>query len=185
MKLIVGLGNPGKEYALNRHNAGFMAVDAFASLLEAEWQKDIKRHAACAKAKVASGSIVLAKPQTFMNESGLAVRELVNFYKLDPAKDLLVVQDEMDFEAGRFALAKNSGSAGHNGIQSIIENLGRSDFARLRIGIGRPDKLKGEDWVLSDLDPELMQIIRQRAPEALADWLDKDFEQAATLWNKK
>lgn len=184
MKLILGLGNPGKEYATTRHNAGFMALDALAILLETAWTKDAKRKAMIAKIKTPKTNAILAKPLTYMNESGQAARELINFYKIKGAENLLVAHDEMDFEIGRMAFAKNSGAAGHNGVQSIMDELGNGGFSRLRIGIGRPEKMKGEDWVLSEMDTDLIELIRERAPEALSDWMDKGFEQAATAWNK-
>lgn len=148
MIIIAGLGNPGRSYSRHRHNVGFRAVD----VLGARHGIEIKKRSF--GAQVGSGAIegeavVLAKPQTFMNISGDAVAPLVRYYRLDP-EDLIVVHDDLDIELGRLKLAKGAGHGGHNGIRSIIDSLGTSDFLRVRVGIGRPPAgMDGANYVLS------------------------------------
>ncbi len=133
MKLIIGLGNPGPEYQNTRHNFGFMALDHFqAEAGFPAWQE--KFQSLASEGQINNEKIILAKPQTFMNLSGQAVRTIAAFYKI-PAADILVVHDDIDLPLGALRLAQNSGSAGHNGIRSIIENLGTQNFSRLRLGI--------------------------------------------------
>jgi PTH1 family peptidyl-tRNA hydrolase len=135
MKLIVGLGNPGFEYKDTRHNVGFMVVDKLAKELGKtvpSWDKDDKRNVLTAHV----GEVLLVKPLTFMNKSGFAVRALVDFYKLTPA-DVWIIHDDIDLSLGKIKIREKGGSAGHNGVQSIIDQLKTSDFVRFRLGIGR------------------------------------------------
>ncbi|MCX6794329.1 MAG: aminoacyl-tRNA hydrolase [Candidatus Gottesmanbacteria bacterium] len=136
MKLIVGLGNPGSEYKDTRHNIGFMVVDKLekelASGVPPAWQKDEKKNVLTAKI----GEVLLVKPQTFMNKSGFAVRALVDFYKLTPA-DVWVIHDDIDLPLGKIKIREKGGSAGHNGVESIIKELGTDAFVRFRLGIGK------------------------------------------------
>ena len=134
MKLIVGLGNPGKQYELTRHNAGFLAVDDFLKgkdviACQSKFQAEICEY------HEGGNKIFFVKPQTFMNLSGEAVKDIVRFYKVNPEIELLVVHDEKDFPFGTVKPAHNSSSAGHNGVQNIIDELGTQDFARVRIGV--------------------------------------------------
>lgn len=134
--LIVGLGNPGPKYELTRHNAGFLALDYFAdrhgfSLNHEKWQGQFCRE------RLDEARILLVKPQTFMNRSGECVVRFADFYKVEPAK-ILVVHDDLDLPPGRIKVVARGGAGGHNGIRSIINHLGTSDFARLKLGIGRP-----------------------------------------------
>ena len=136
MKIIVGLGNPGEKYKNNRHNAGFMAVDFFATsykLQATSWQNNFD--SALVDFSFVDKKIILAKPQTFMNESGIAVKQLCDFYKIDTAKDLLIVHDDTDLPLGTIRYTDSSSSAGHNGVADIIEKLGTQDFHRIRIGV--------------------------------------------------
>lgn len=153
--LIVGLGNPGAEYALTRHNLGFWAVDGIARAHRI-LMSGSKCHAVTGGGALQGWKFMLAKPQTFMNSSGKAVRALLTGEGLEP-KDLLVIHDDMDIELGRVKFKKSGGDAGHNGIGSIIHSLDTDAFSRLRIGLGRPpDGVSGADWVLeSFLDHEL------------------------------
>ncbi|OGL73814.1 aminoacyl-tRNA hydrolase [Candidatus Uhrbacteria bacterium RIFCSPHIGHO2_12_FULL_60_25] len=182
MKLIIGLGNPGTEYDRTRHNVGFMAVDAFAEHAEAAWKADAKRKASVAKA----GKTILAKPTTYMNNSGDAAAALISFYKVAP-EDVLVVHDEMDLAPGRFKFTGEGGPAGHNGVEDIQTKLGTDKIARLRIGIGRPPADHGPrttDYVLETLSP-------QDAPKpldtasAMRDWIEGGLEKASNRWNRK
>ncbi len=134
MKLIVGLGNPGKQYEQTRHNAGFLAVDYFLK------NKDTiacqsKFDAQICEYHEGSEKIFLAKPQTFMNASGNAVKDIVEFYKLDPAQDVLVIHDEVDLPLGRLKITNDSSAAGHNGVQDIFDELKTKNIHRIRVGI--------------------------------------------------
>ena len=136
-KLVVGLGNPGREYDGTRHNVGFAVADGLAKKLECSFRSKARFSAAVAETIVAGGKLTLAKPQTYMNRSGAAVVALLNWLKLTPA-DMLVVVDDADLPVGQLRLRGSGGSGGHNGLRSIIEALGGvEEFARLRIGIGR------------------------------------------------
>ena len=156
--LIVGLGNPGTEYALTRHNLGFWAVDRMARAHRVSMSGS-KHHSVVGNGSLRGWKFMLAKPQTFMNLSGKAVRTLLLGEGLEP-KDLLVVHDDMDIELGRVKFKESGGDAGHHGIGSIIHSLGTDMFSRLRIGVGRPPKrIDGVDWLLdSFLDSELEAV---------------------------
>ena len=138
-KLVVGLGNPGKEYAGTRHNVGFAVMDRLAEKLDCSFRRKWRFSAEVAEAAAGdAGKVVLAKPRTYMNRSGGAVGALLKWSKIDPAQ-LLVVVDDADLPLGQIRLRASGGSGGHNGLRSIIEALGGNEgFARLRVGIGRP-----------------------------------------------
>ncbi len=136
MKLIVGLGNPGSEYAKTRHNVGFMLIDALAEHLNVNLWKD-KFNAQIAETRIGTEKILLVKPQTYMNNSGEAVGLLMRWYKLKP-EDIIVAHDDMDISAGAIRIRKKGSSGGHNGIKSLISHVGSENFARVRLGIGRP-----------------------------------------------
>ncbi len=180
MKLIIGLGNPGTAYDRTRHNVGFMAVDAFAKDAEATWKADAKRKANVARA----GTTALAKPTTFMNNSGDAAAALVSFYKVAP-EDVLVVHDEMDLPPGRFKFTGEGGPAGHNGVEDIQAKLGTDKIARLRIGIGRPTiDYSTTDYVLDRLSPENTPNPLDTV-SAMRDWIEGGLEKASNRWNRK
>lgn len=183
MKIVVGLGNPGKQYAKTRHNAGFLALDALAEKIGMFWVAEPEFKAEIAKAFIESQRVILAKPKIFMNLSGQSVVALMNFYKAGP-DDILIVQDDMDHLPGQMNFIPQGGDAGHNGIASIFELTGRRDFARLRIGIGRPEnkEIKSEDWVLGALQTETFRSI-DAAPEAIQDWITLGLQKAMTKWN--
>jgi peptidyl-tRNA hydrolase, PTH1 family len=161
-KLIVGLGNPGEKYAGTRHNLGWMAVDRFAG--DDPWKPNGRLQADLAK----HGEQILAKPQTFMNRSGQAVKKLATFYQVPPA-GLLVVSDDIDLPFGESRFRPSGGSGGHKGLQDIIEALGHQDFARLRLGVGRSDK--PTDHVLSEFTDEE----KSKLPEFI-EGVFKEFE---------
>ncbi len=149
IKLIVGLGNPGRQYEKTRHNAGFLFLDALAQALSCTWSSDSRFQGLFAEGFVASSKVMLLKPGTFMNRSGQSVGKIVRYYKLAP-DEILVVHDELDFNPGVVRLKKDGGHAGHNGLRDIIVHLGSKDFYRLRMGIGRPPAGKAvADFVLS------------------------------------
>jgi PTH1 family peptidyl-tRNA hydrolase len=151
MKLVVGLGNPGRKYEGTRHNVGFDVIDLLAGRHRLEWES-APADALCAKWR--SASVLLAKPLTFMNLSGYAIGDLLRFYKID-LPDLFVVVDDANLELGRLRARPSGSAGGHNGLKSIIEALGTEEFARLRVGVGRGDgRLDLADHVLAKFDPD-------------------------------
>ncbi len=134
MKLIVGLGNPGKEYLCTRHNVGFMIVDQLATSYKLQATSSAKHKAEIFKGEIDGKRAILAKPLTYMNESGVAVQALLNFYKLTP-NDLIVIHDDKDIPLGETRVQRDRGAAGHNGVVSIIEHVGTKNFTRIRVGI--------------------------------------------------
>ncbi len=156
MKLIVGLGNPGSKYLMTRHNLGFMVVDEVAEIHRIDISKK-KFGALVGEGALSGTSVVLAKPQTFMNLSGRSVRELVDFYKAAP-EDLVVIHDDLDLDPGIVRIKIGGGAGGHKGLKSIIESLGRPDFIRVRLGIGKPvSKERTESYVLERFAPEELE----------------------------
>ena len=187
MKVIAGLGNPGREYAQTKHNVGFLMVDALAAHLGVtEWRE--KYDALIARARIGSEAVLLVKPQTYMNESGRAIAPLMNFYKLE-ADDLIVAHDDMDIPTGTIRIRKKGSSGGHNGIKSILAHLGDEHFARVRIGIGRP--LPGwtvVNHVLAPFPPEaavkVSEAIRYLVP-AIECIVTEDVDKAMNRYNPK
>lgn len=136
MWLVVGLGNPGGKYVLTRHNIGFMALDAYATSVGGpRWREE--RQAFITRLKIEDTEVLFAKPQTFMNKSGESVRALMDFYKIDIEK-LIVIHDEIDIGFGAIKIHKNRGPGGHNGLKSLNECLGTQDYIRIKLGVGRP-----------------------------------------------
>ena len=135
--LIVGLGNPGSKYELTRHNAGFLALDYFADQNDFYLSNEKWKGVYC-RDRLADARVLLVKPQTYMNKSGECVIRFVDFYKIQP-ENILIVHDDLDLPSGRVKVVARGGAGGHNGIRSIINHLGTPDFARLKIGIGRPE----------------------------------------------
>ena len=164
MQFIIGLGNPGKEYELTRHNVGFMALDFICKLHDVEIVSESKKFDAVIKEiGMVDGSAknFLVYPQTYMNESGKSVRQILDFYKLTP-KDILVLHDDVDLPLGTIKFTENSGSAGHNGVSSLIEELGTTEFRRIRIGVeSREDKtqLPTDKFVLQNFSEEEVKLI--------------------------
>jgi len=147
LQLIVGLGNPGSQYQLTRHNAGFWFVDAMVQHLNTQFKTDSKFNAEICKANIAGQSIWIAKPLTFMNLSGDAVQKIAHFYKI-PTNSILVVHDELDLPVGTVKYKSAGGHGGHNGLRDLSQKIGK-EFWRLRVGIGHPgDKSKVHDYVL-------------------------------------
>lgn len=184
--LIVGIGNPGQKYEKTRHNIGFMTVDTLAK--EHSLTFDSKQ----AKAKVASGtingkSVVLAKPQTFMNASGQSVRGIADFYKIVP-ENIMVIYDDIDIDLGMLRIRAKGGSGGHNGMKSIIQQLGNNqNFPRIRFGVGRPPgKMEPAAYVLrpfsSDEESLVIETI-ERAIKAIKTWLTHGIDTAMNLHN--
>jgi peptidyl-tRNA hydrolase, PTH1 family len=159
VKLIVGLGNPGIEYQLTPHNLGFLAIDRIAGNLRVE-VRNRQCWALTARAVIADQPVLLAKPETFMNLSGVSVRELVREYEAQPESDLIVIQDELDFPLGTLRIHTRRSSAGHNGIESIIGALGTQDFLRIRIGVAPEHKVSdGQGYLLSPLRKKELEVV--------------------------
>jgi len=159
VKLIVGLGNPGIEYQFTRHNVGFLAIDRIALNLGVE-VRNRQCRALTARTVVAGQMVLLAKPETFMNLSGVSVRELVNEYEAQPESDLIVIQDEMDFPLGTLRIHTRRSSAGHNGIESIIGALGTQDFLRIRVGVAPERKVSdGKEYLLAPMKKKDLEVI--------------------------
>ena len=172
--LVVGLGNPGREYARNRHNVGRMVVDELARRHGGAWRS--KFSGRLAEVRVDGHKVALLKPETYMNESGRSVQAAARFFKVEPDA-ILVVHDEGDFELGRLQARKGGGLAGHNGLRSVAKQLGTPDFLRLRVGVGRPgrgDPRPLADYVLSDFEPhDDAERIVARAADAV-ELLDEE-----------
>ena len=183
MKLIVGLGNPGREYALTRHNCGFRVVDAFADAAGVDIDKE-QFHGVYGRFKFNDEDIFLFKPLTMMNLSGTAVQEIAHFYKIDN-QDILVIFDDMAIPAGALRLRKNGSSGGQKGMQNIIDNLGTSEIKRIRVGIGEPE-FNSIDWVLgkpSKEDAVKIDAAIEQATKAIREFLIHDFENAMSKFN--
>ena len=182
--LVVGLGNPGREYAANRHNAGFMVVDELARRTGASFRS--KFNGQLAEARLGDARVGLLKPQTYMNESGQAVGAAARFFKVDPDA-VLVVHDEGDFDLGRLQVRAGGGLAGHNGLRSIASHLRTQDFLRLRIGVGRPgrgDPRDLADYVLSDFAPaDDAEALVARAADAVEMLLRDGLEKSQRRFN--
>ncbi len=167
-RLVVGLGNPGPEYAGTRHNAGFMVVDLLADSLCAAYWKD-ESGAKVARVRLGDDELVLAKPQTFMNVSGKSVRRLLDVHGVAPG-DLVVVHDDLDLLEGEVRAKRGGGHGGHNGLRSLVEALGTGDYQRVRVGIGRPPgRQDPADFVLEPLRRDALERMRETSvPDAAA-----------------
>jgi PTH1 family peptidyl-tRNA hydrolase len=184
--LIVGLGNPGRQYADNRHNVGFRCVDHLASAHELSFSRR-QKNASIALGLVLRRAVVLVKPRTFMNRSGRPVASLARFYRV-PLDRLLVVYDDLDLPLGTTRMRPSGGSGGHRGMRSIIDRLGSRAFPRLRIGIGRPPgRMDPADYVLQDFskeEEELLERTLEQATAAIETWLGEGVDEAMTLYNR-
>ena len=166
IKLMVGLGNPGREYEATRHNAGFWWADEFAQAHQCTFKAEGKFHGLAARGQVHGRELFILKPQTFMNVSGRAVGALAQFYKILP-ESILVVHDELDLPPGSAKLKLGGGHGGHNGLKDIIAHLGTRDFWRLRLGIGHPgERSDVSDYVLNAPRREEMELIEQAMQRA-------------------
>jgi PTH1 family peptidyl-tRNA hydrolase len=188
VKLIVGLGNPGAEYQFSPHNVGFLAVDRIAGELKAD-VRNRQCRALTARAEMEGQQVLLAKPETFMNLSGLSVRELAEKNEVRPEFDLIVVQDEMDFPLGTLRLHTRRSSAGHNGIESIIGALGTQDFLRIRLGVhpGR-EIVDGPSYLLAPMRKAELEVVDEmldRTVEAVRMILKDGPAAAMNRFNRK
>lgn len=186
MYIIAGLGNPGKQYAQTRHNVGFDTIDILADKYNIS--VDTKKHKAlCGKGMIEGQKVVLAKPQTFMNLSGESVRELVDFYKIDPEEELIVIYDDISLEPGKIRIRKKGSAGGHNGIKNIIAQLGTQNFQRVKVGVG--EKPKGwdlADYVLGHFSKEdrgLVDDALKRVAGAVELMVQGEVDQAMNQFN--
>lgn len=202
MKIIIGLGNPGKKYQFSRHNIGFRIIDELAKKYHfPNFEFSKKFNAEINKSSIGGQEIILAKPQTFMNLSGKAGKLLMRWRKLE-CQDLVVVHDDVDLSLGKIRIVKNRGAAGHKGVESIIKELGTKDFIRVRIGINPNEKLKAldtkgtprsavsekqlEKFVLEKFNREEEKVVKeviQNATEAIETALEKSIEKAMNKYN--
>jgi len=188
VKLIVGLGNPGIEYQFSPHNLGFLAVDRIAGDLKIEVRNRLCR-ALTARVVIEGVPVLLAKPATYMNLSGLSVRELVEKHEVIPEADLIVIQDELDFALGTLRIQTRRSSAGHNGIESIIDALGTNDFLRIRIGVAPEHKVEdGQRYLLAPMrkaDLKVVDEVLDTAAEAVKVILKDGPAAAMNRFNRK
>lgn len=185
MRMIVGLGNPGKEYTGTRHNVGFTVIDTLAEALDIK-VKQRKFGARFGEGELDDDKLILLKPGQFMNRSGQVVATAVGFYKL-PIENLLVVTDDMALDVGRIRLRAKGSAGGHNGLNDIVQKLGTEEFARLRIGIGSAGQQEAYDYVLSRFDEQetaLMEAAVARARDAVLCWLRQGIEAAMNEYNR-
>lgn len=194
MKLIVGMGNPGPQYARTRHNAGFMVVDRLAAKHAAGQTPRGRFHGVCVEAEVAGEKCLLLKPTTFMNLAGQAVAEPVNFYKIDPTKDLLVVIDDIYLPVGAVRIKPGGGTGGHNGLESIQRALGGDFYPRLRVGAGlrpsggKPPFIDQADYVLSRFSEDEQQDLELglgKSVEAVETFVSKGLAAAMNRFNAR
>jgi len=187
MKIVVGLGNPGRKYERTRHNAGFMAVDELARGLRFALTQE-KYHALVGKGPEGGREVLLAKPQTYMNESGRSVAAILR-YTSATVKDLVVVHDELDLPLGVVRVKAGGGHGGHNGLRSIADHLGTQEFIRVRVGVGRPpEQWDAADYVLSPFTPAEQPVAVEAitaAAEAVRVIMSDGLTKAMNLFNKK
>lgn len=190
MKLIVGLGNPGKKYERTRHNIGFRIIDATTQIPNSKFQIpkiESKFKTEISKGKIGESEVILAKPQTFMNNSGEAVLKIASFYKIR-SQDIWVISDDIDLPLGKIRIRKKGSSGGHKGLQSIIDHLGNQNFPRFRIGIKTPkaEKIPAEDFVLQKFSPSEEKVIKlavEKVVEEIIKVLKEDLLEEKTITN--
>jgi len=185
--LIVGLGNPGREYAETRHNIGFMACDRLARLWETGWSSESKFQARLAKAALGGKRVLLCLPTTFMNASGDAVAAIVNFHRVPPARVLILV-DDADLPLGQVRMRPGGGAGGHHGVESVLGRLGTTDFPRIRMGIGRGARGRREitGFVLEPFgsgEKEIVARVLDRVGSQVETWVREGIQQAMNRFN--
>lgn len=188
MYIIVGLGNPGREYAHTRHNIGFDTIDVLAK--ENRIDVDTKKFKALiGKGMIGGQKVILAKPQTYMNLSGESVRELVDFFKIDVKDELIIIYDDISLNPGQIRIRKKGSAGGHNGIKSIISHAGGQEFLRIKVGVGdKPAGYDLADYVLGHFSKEekdMMEDAKKRAAKAVEQILMTDADTAMNEYNRK
>lgn len=186
MKLIVGLGNPGKKYEKTLHNAGFLAVDALAAKYNVAFNKEMF-NGHYGKTRINGEDVIIVKPQTFMNVSGECIGPLCRYFKIEN-EDVFVLYDDMEIRFGQLRIRKNGSSGGHNGVKSLIQHLGDQEFPRLKIGVGRPSKERSVvSHVLAEFSPEQekhLPEILSASVGAVEMFIDEDLRGAMNAYNK-
>lgn len=184
MKMIVGLGNPGREYEKTRHNVGFMVMDRIADVFNVSI--DMKKfNGEYVKFKYQGEDVILLKPMTYMNNSGESVIQIMNYFKID-VSDFLVIYDDMDMPVGKLRLRESGSAGGHNGVKSIIAHVGTQNFKRIRIGIDKHPRIKVVDYVLGRFNKDEQPLIDEgieNAVKAVQVFLEKDFVAAMNGFN--
>lgn len=183
MKMIVGLGNPGRKYQKTRHNIGFMMVDIF--LPEAKWQK--KFNALFFEKNIGKDKVIFVKPQTYMNESGETVKLFADYFKINE-QDILVIHDDLDLEIGKYKIKKDSSSGGHNGIKSIIDYMKSDNFCRLKIGISNDKSIETKNYVLAKFSKEEKELIDNNVQvycNIISSFIINGFEYTINNYSKK
>jgi len=186
--LLVGLGNPGREYAANRHNVGFMVVDLLAGRMGAKFGRHKRAHAEVAEGRLFVGGprVVLAKPLTYMNLSGAPVATLAQFYKI-PVQNVVAVHDELDVPYGQVRVKRGGGEGGHNGLRSMSKSLGNKEYARVRFGIGRPPgRQDPAEYVLSDFaaaERKELEFLVDRAADMVESVVTKGVEPTQNAYH--
>lgn len=186
MKLIVGLGNPGKEYEKTRHNAGFMVMDLIAQDLHVDINQN-KCKGLYAKTNVRGQQVILLKPQTYMNLSGESVREVMDYFKIEK-QDLLVIYDDLDLPTGKIRLRQKGSAGGQNGMKNIMQHLGNQEFNRIRVGIGKDERIPTVDYVLGKVRKEELQEFEEAlvdAKNAAIHSISNTFDVTMNEFNKK
>lgn len=188
MFVIAGLGNPTKEYENTRHNIGFMTIDALADKYDIH-VGSVQHKALVGKGMIGAKKVILAKPQTYMNLSGESIRELVDYYKLDPSSELIVISDDIDLPPGYIRVRPRGSAGGHNGLKNIILNLDTENFLRIRLGVGaKPEKMNLADHVLGHFKPDEMDDVGAAIDDAVGaiELLTKDkLSGAMNTYNRK
>ncbi len=181
MKIVLAQGNPDKQYAKTRHNVGFMVVDELAKELNAQWSEKPKFKALLTEVELSGQKVILVKPNTFYNQTGTSARALIDFYKIDAAKDLLVVHDDLSLPLGTIRIRKKGSDAGNNGIKSVISHIGEN-FARIRVGIKEESEKKSDDakFVLSRFNrkesKQFKNDILPHAVQFIKDFINNQLE---------
>jgi peptidyl-tRNA hydrolase, PTH1 family len=182
--LVVGLGNPGREYERNRHNVGWLVADELARRLGGSWRS--KLSGSLAEVRLVDHRVALLKPETFMNDSGRSVQAAMRFFKLPPDA-VLVVHDDADLDVGRVQVRRGGGLAGHNGLRSVAAHLGTPEFLRLRVGVGRPergDRRPLADFVLSDFDADTdVEAVVGKAADAAETVVTQGLDRSQAIFN--
>ena len=187
MKIIVGLGNPGKTYEKTYHNAGFMAIDKLANKLGASFSAKPKLSSQIAQVNYGGEKVVLVKPETFMNNSGTAVAAAKNFYKI-PLENIIILCDDMMLDVGKIRIRRKGSHGGHNGIRDIIQHLGTEEFARIKIGVGKKPRPDYEviSWVLGKFPQELSEDLEksiERSVKAIKEIISRGIDSAMNKYN--
>lgn len=186
MYLLVGLGNYPKEYELTRHNIGFMCIDNLAQKYGADFKTEAKFKADIASCIINYEKVILAKPLTYMNLSGEAIQKIAAFYKIEP-ENIFIIFDDLSLDLGKFRFRANGSDGGHNGIKSIIQQLGTNKFPRLKVGIGpQPAFLKAEKFVLQNFSTEQIPLLNKvvlKSVDAIEDYLKLGLQEAQNIYN--